>query len=727
MEAFRLDCDHIDFTPRSLELSPVNFFYGKNGTGKSTLVELLKRQYEGLYTVQIFRGHDSYVSENRELNAITLGQTNVEVQQKIDQLNTEISQLEKELDLNSEADNCGTRLQRTETHFADTKNELDKLYSKCASAIKNITNPSVTPTAAYNKNNFRDDIEFAKELPQSEIDRLEKECLTDKLPNPKQINYPIIDFTSITQTVNDILTITPTIQLPEIGNNPEKQAFAKEGMKVHNRDTDNKCAFCGGPLTPERWDELSELFNDAASAFQKEIKTTKQNVNSHKAALEQVELLNPQEYYPAFHNSIMELNQHITNSKDSAIQYLNKLSQLLSQREKQLFTKLDAIACGQPSWKADKLQQHFDDIYQRNSIYGNEIDNRHQRAQQQLRYHYVAKHLKDNDYENKRDSNLIAKKALEDAQTQKNKIEKRLSEFQTEKTNLIEQTSNEQIAATYINKALHFLGNESFELRLINPSNGAKGQYAIYSQGRQRDIDTLSTGEHNLVAFLYFMQKMNLYTNAKHLMVIFDDPMNSNDETTQYLMYSYIQNFYKGDNSFKDANKQVFVLLTHNAHFFLNARPYRWQPGDKKVSCFTLTKENSTTAIQKITAPTDDIKTGYEALWHELHFAYNNDRPMSMLNILRRIIDSFADFNCTDSLDVLATKNVFAGIDCRIAAALKKSADVYSHGIYEPDSSADNFTREQIIKFARWYFDEVGGIKHFQRLWNISDTNPVTD
>lgn len=46
MEAFRLDCDHIDFTPRSLELSPVNFFYGKNGTGKSTLVELLKRQYE---------------------------------------------------------------------------------------------------------------------------------------------------------------------------------------------------------------------------------------------------------------------------------------------------------------------------------------------------------------------------------------------------------------------------------------------------------------------------------------------------------------------------------------------------------------------------------------------------------------------------------------------------------------------------------------------------------
>lgn len=140
-----------------------------------------------------------------------------------------------------------------------------------------------------------------------------------------------------------------------------------------------------------------------------------------------------------------------------------------------------------------------------------------------------------------------------------------------------------------------------------------------------------------------------------------------------------------------------------------------------------MTKENSTTAIQKITAPTDDIKTGYEALWHELHFAYNNDRPMSMLNILRRIIDSFADFNCTDSLDVLTTKNVFAGIDCRIAAALKKSADVYSHGIYEPDSSADNFTREQIIKFARWYFDEVGGIKHFQRLWNISDTNPVTD
>lgn len=729
MEAFRLDCDYIDFTPRSLELSPVNFFYGKNGTGKSTLVDLLKKQYEGLYTIQIFRGYDKYVSENRELNAITLGQTNVEVQQKIDQLNTEITRLEKELDSSSETSNCETRLLQAETYFNETKTELDKLYSKCASIIKNITNPSITPTTAYNKNNFCCDIEFAKELPQSEIDKLKKECLTNKLPNPKRINYPIIDLASITQKVNDLLakTIIPTIQLPEIGDNPEKQAFAKEGMRIHNRNTDNKCAFCGGYLTSERWDELSELFNDAASVFQEEIKTTKHNVNCYKAALEQVELLNPQEYYPAFHNSILELNQQIANNKAHTIQYLNKLSQQLSQREKQLFTTLETIECDQSSWTADKLQESFDYIYQQNSKYDNEIDQKHKNAQNQLRYHYVANCLKDNDYESKRDNNLLAKKAFEDFQTQKQEVEKQLHEFQAKKADLIKRTSNEQIAADYINKALRFLGNESFELQLINSSSDTQGQYAIYSQGRQRDIDTLSTGERNLVAFLYFMQKLNAYADTDKLMVIFDDPMNSNDEITQYLMYSYIQNYCTGDSKFSDANKRVFVLLTHNAHFFLNARPYTWKPTMKKISCFTLAKENNITNIQKITNPTNDIKTGYEALWHELRFAYNNNRPVSMLNILRRIIDTFADFNRADSPEALIRENTSQDIDYRIAAALKKSADVYSHGIYEPDSSADNFTREQIIEFAQWYFNTIGGIKHFHKLWDASETNPITD
>lgn len=140
-----------------------------------------------------------------------------------------------------------------------------------------------------------------------------------------------------------------------------------------------------------------------------------------------------------------------------------------------------------------------------------------------------------------------------------------------------------------------------------------------------------------------------------------------------------------------------------------------------------MAKENNITNIQKITNPTNDIKTGYEALWHELRFAYNNNRPVSMLNILRRIIDTFADFNRADSPEALIRENTSQDIDYRIAAALKKSADVYSHGIYEPDSSADNFTREQIIEFAQWYFNTIGGIKHFHKLWDASETNPITD
>ncbi|MCS8586369.1 AAA family ATPase [Leuconostoc mesenteroides] len=59
----------------------INFIFGKNGTGKSTLSRTIKEQFVDK-DVRIFQGIDSVVA-NGKLNSITLGNENVEAEKNI--------------------------------------------------------------------------------------------------------------------------------------------------------------------------------------------------------------------------------------------------------------------------------------------------------------------------------------------------------------------------------------------------------------------------------------------------------------------------------------------------------------------------------------------------------------------------------------------------------------------------------------------------------------------
>lgn len=72
------------YKENSLELSSrVNLIYGKNGTGKSTLCNLIKEQLSEEYDVKIFNGFDSVLSENDRLDLVTLGEENVQIERTI--------------------------------------------------------------------------------------------------------------------------------------------------------------------------------------------------------------------------------------------------------------------------------------------------------------------------------------------------------------------------------------------------------------------------------------------------------------------------------------------------------------------------------------------------------------------------------------------------------------------------------------------------------------------
>ena len=76
----------------------LNFIYGKNGSGKSSLTKLLLDEYNSdNIKVVAFQGFESIIGENDILNAIILGENNKKIEAQISEKNNMKMELKKQI------------------------------------------------------------------------------------------------------------------------------------------------------------------------------------------------------------------------------------------------------------------------------------------------------------------------------------------------------------------------------------------------------------------------------------------------------------------------------------------------------------------------------------------------------------------------------------------------------------------------------------------------------
>lgn len=174
----KLDLSDVNlFVDNSIDFDKkVNYIYGPNGTGKTTISDILK-QKSNEYDVHVFQGFDSVISDRDTLNAIVLGSKNVEISAKIDEIDKILADKKNEIKKiketvsepkDSSIKNYWTTKNEKVKKYNSMQNQIDSIFSSCASEIKKMTNPQIVKTN-YNKTNFKNDISNAKLLEQDEI------------------------------------------------------------------------------------------------------------------------------------------------------------------------------------------------------------------------------------------------------------------------------------------------------------------------------------------------------------------------------------------------------------------------------------------------------------------------------------------------------------------------------------------------------------------------------
>lgn len=696
----------------------VCFIFGNNGTGKSTFanhLEIILKEYD----VRVFQGFDSVVNDNEELNAVILGEKNVEIDKKIREIDDEINKINlnkidraKLIDEScQDEDSLYKKMIDAKNKYKNMKTEIDSFYSREASRIKNL-DPKIANTN-YNKNNFRQEIDCANSLSDEEIVQLEKVLVSEEKVAP-EINFPEIDAREMLIKVNELLTksVKESVKISRLDNDYKKSSFAKEGLEIHRRG--DICSFCGNYISDQCFDELEKYFSgEDIKKFEKELQDEVSLLKSVKYKIEEVDL-SINYFYESFHNEFRELESDFIKLKSKIIRFIETLIISISEKQKSLFNENNELNITPPEDFKSIRDMYFKLIQKNNN---NDLINDKSKAKDKLRFNVIKNSLREFDYHEK--TNQLSELKM-DYENSKENFDKVVSEIdrlssdieilKEKKSELKSKSKNEEKLATEINKLLDSYVN----FKLVHYKHDQEGFYRVESKytNEVRDVKQLSMGEKNIIAFLYFLKKLEEVSDEELMskkIIVFDDPMTSNDNTMQYVMIEELSKLI--NKIVKEDKIKKLIIMTHNHHFYLNLTRYLGRNRYKNYDFLRFINNGINTNIKYINNMNEDFKSNYEALWQDFEFVYNSDKGRADLlcNIARRIVDTYTNFNSI-------SKNDFY----RNTIGAKKLFDVNSHEIEDLDADLTGVNKKTILRILYDCFKKNNGLNHFEKYFNLN-------
>ena len=246
------------------------------------------------------------------------------------------------------------------------------------------------------------------------------------------------------------------------------------------------------------------------------------------------------------------------------------------------------------------------------------------------------------------------KAEIDDVTERGKKLKKEISELTREISELNKHNANTEAAIDSINKILRDSGFQGFSIRA---KEGVENVYEIVRENGTV-AENLSEGERNFIAFLYFYHRVRGSMNSEELkekIVVIDDPVSSMDSTALFIVSAIVRemiNVCRNNTEYLnpqvpgDYIKQLFIL-THNVYFHREVT-YQ-QVGYYNCTSFYMIRKNDNVSTVKLCKrqnkeiPSEEenynpVQNSYAALWDELRDLHST---IPALNVMRRILEYY--------------------------------------------------------------------------------------
>lgn len=633
------------------ELKKINFIYGANGSGKTTISNYLydtdnpefnncsinwsnNQPLEVLVYNKKFR--DNNFSSGNIAGVFTLGQATVEDLELIENKKEQISDLSTQKNQKNETlTQQNTTLEDLTTRFTQ---ECWNIYLKYKDDFKQALTGSLG-----SKQTFRDKLLNEKENNSSELlsfEDLKNKANTLLGETPLRINrIPLINSEQINRIESHeiwkkIIVGGADVDIARLIGELGNSDWISEGLQYIQNDKDT-CPFCQQSTINEDFRrQISEFFNNSFSEDKNTIKTQLDSYNSLSEnilnTLDQIETserVNSSTMLDieAFSTHLRALHSQFSENKALIQEKFERASHVIELRDTR--TELESL---QKEIEKANLQ-----ITQHNSLVDN-FDNESNNLRNSI-WRFFVEESNDTILSYERQKSGLAR-GIQALSTQIETLSEEITTLETKIIELNQNVTSVQPPIDEINNTLISYGFTNFE---IVPSPDIENHYVIKRENGVLAHETLSEGEVTFITFLYFVQltkgglDQDSVTNNRVLII--DDPISSLDSNVLYIVSTIIKDIIKSIKEDSNNSIKQLLLLTHNVYFHKEVA-FRCN-GDTNINFWILRKNQNVTSIQNYEQK-NPIESSYELLWREIK-EWRNNSGVTLQNTMRRIIENY--------------------------------------------------------------------------------------
>ena len=620
--------------------STVNFIYGNNGTGKTTITRIIDNPDNYSESSLSWSGGNKYsrlvynrdfvksnFNEETKLRGIyTLGEESEELYKKLEELN--ILKKNIQTDINSQKEqinNYEKKLSNLRKETVDffwenyKKKYCDKMLELYRGSInskesffdKCINIPYLEKSLSYESIQEEYSILYKENLREQELIENVKIDEIEKLINSKILTKEIVENKNITlyQLINDL-------------NNG---SWVEEGLKYLNV-SHNKCPFCQTELTKEFVEDIYKLYDQEYKNLKNEFYDVKEKIIKFKN--ETNDFLKNNSNVINDTSIVLSLNEFLNSVEQELKKKTNDLKYICNINKdldaiKKLFNLIDD--------QNEKIKQNNDKI--------NDIEN--SKIKLITKGWEFIRNISNTDVEKYNQNKQSITKEINKIIENKTQQEEKIVNIETEIHELENSITGITKTITQINNLLKEFNFTNFSLK----ENDDNLTYSSIRKDGEDATNTLSEGEFSFISFLYFYNIVFGSRNKRGLqeehILIIDDPVTSMDSNVLFIISTLIRNLIDMCVEEKRNIKQMFIL-SHNIYFFKEVSYLYGTIGKdktkKKYKYFTVRKINGISQIQDC-GFNNPIKNSYELLWDNLRKKdYKDD---SNLNTMRRILEQY--------------------------------------------------------------------------------------
>lgn len=653
------------------DLKKLNFVFGFNGSGKSTIakflyeVSLSKEKRNPIYSLCSQQGYndeekilvynDDFVKRNfiksDELDGIfSLDETNDTVDKLIK---------EKEAERNTEL-SYQTLREKNKSDIEKTASDKEKeLCNDCFDERKSFNSFFKMPQLKHSgnkKSNLQELRKYINDVTGITLNTLKADYEKLYEQDIKKVSFNIdarkyrrirrFEF-ELSQKLSEIIVGNKDVDIAKMIDELDISSWVSSGLDLISQ-TNGICPFCQKKtIDAELIDKLNKYFDTSYKEKVQDIETT---FNDYKKACQ------------VFITEIGNI-ENVFNPNNIVSLCKKNIEKILEDNEKVITEKLktpnEKKAIKSISLFKKELSHILKEIKENNTLFS-ELDSNREKLISQI-WIYMATTCKSKiesfDEKKVQCDRIIAKidELIKRSKEKSNSLKDKIESLRT-------KTQDTKAAVDNINTILSNSGFSGFSIREKEKVNNIS-KYQLVRENTSASasvFESLSEGEKNFIAFLYFYQ-LCIGTNDKEnkgkKIIVIDDPVSSMDSQVLFIVSTLIQNLAlykwekKGDNNdlkkeFKNGNIDQIIILTHNFYFYKEVTLDK-RPTNTDYNHYLIKKNNCSIIENKerVRVAVDD----YAFMWQTLkeiknNVTQNNSNNIVIANLMRRIIDSFVGF-----------------------------------------------------------------------------------